>query len=322
MKDGAALNQAIRRNWSNFCQKQKENWHWINGSWQWNHGVFLLMLLLKSAKLHHLIICMHKSLQELKRSQKLLTQSFMTLFNIQKHKIFTMLITDAMNLMLKSLLYWRMLNKSKKETTLFYLTEVLSIQTPEVKLTISDSWLLLDNSMKSTTLKKLESASCTILTEKLIQTLLDNKSLEKLIRKEEILSDLSILVLTSFMLLPEEFLVHTFGNTVLKRLKTMLTLISLTTNLSPKKRKCKLKTKLTKLFLKDTESANILKTKRLLKKSSVSTFIKVVSFQETQSGLSTLKELMLKHAVVLMLITHQKSDGSSSSRPQELVTVF
>lgn len=78
----------------------------------------------------------------------------------------------------------------------------------------------------------------------------------------------------------------------------------------------------TRSFLKDTQSTSILKTKRLLKKNSVSIFIKEVLFQETQSESSTLKESMSKHAVEPMPITQMKSDGSRSSKPPESVTVF
>ena len=100
-----------------------------------------------------------------------------------------------------------------------------------------------------------------------------------------------------------------FGNTVLKRLNTTLILISHTTSQSARKKKCKLKMKLIKSFLKGILSPNILRTKRLPNKSMVSTCIKEVSYRETQSELSTFTMSMLRLAVVLMPTIHHKSDG-------------
>ena len=162
----------------------------------------------------------------------------------------------------------------------------------------------------STMLIRSEDVSYITSTGKLTQQLLlVNKFSEKSIKKEETHWSVSTLVLTLCMLLPEESSVHMFGNTVLKRLNTTLILISLTTSQSARKKKCKLKMKLIKSFLKGILSPNILRTKRLPNKSMVSTCIKEVSYRETQSELSTFTMSMLRLAVVLMPTIHHKSDG-------------
>ncbi len=124
------------------------------------------------------------------------------------------------------------------------------------------------------------------------------------------------------MLQPEELLVHMFGSMVLKRLNIMHILMLPIMNQLPKRKKCKSKMKQTKLFSKGIQFTSISKTRKLLRKSSDSTFIKEVLFQVTQSELLTLKVLMLKHAVVLMQTIHQKLDGLRSLRLPELVMVF
>lgn len=118
-----------------------------------------------------------------------------------------------------------------------------------------------------------------------------------------------------------EFLVHMFGNMVLRRLNIMLTLILLIMSQLPKKKKCKLKMKLIRSFFKLTQFLNTLRIKRLLKKSMDSTSIKVVLFPVTPSELLILKVLMLRHVAVLTLITHQKSVGLKSSSQPESVMV-
>lgn len=124
------------------------------------------------------------------------------------------------------------------------------------------------------------------------------------------------------MLLLVEFLVHMFGNMVLRRLNIMLILILLIMSQLLKKRKCRLRMKLTELFLNLIQFLNILRIKKLLNKSMDSIFIKVVLFLVTLSELLILKVLMLRHVVVLMLITHQKLVGLKSSNQPELVMVF
>lgn len=119
----------------------------------------------------------------------------------------------------------------------------------------------------------------------------------------------------------EEFSVHTSGNMVPRRPNTMLTLISLTTNQSARKRKWKLKTKPTKSFSKDIQSASISKTRKLLRKSSALTCIKEVSYQETLSESLISKELTSRLAVELTLTTQTKLVGSRSSRPPESLMV-
>lgn len=164
------------------------------------------------------------------------------------------------------------------------MTEVPFIQTQEGKLTILEQLSLEMKLMKSTMSKRLEDASCIILTGKsMLRLLSDNKLLARSTEKEETLSSVSTLVPTSSMLPQEESLVHTFGNMVLKKLKTMLTLISPTMNQSVSKRKCKLKTKQTKSSCKVIQSASTSKIRKLLNKSSDLTFIKEVSFQAIQS---------------------------------------
>lgn len=124
------------------------------------------------------------------------------------------------------------------------------------------------------------------------------------------------------MLLLVEFLVHMFGNMVLRRLNIMLILILLIMSQLLKKKKCKLRMKLIKSFFKLIQFLSILRTKRLLNKSMDSTFIKVVLFLVTLSELLILKVLMLRHVVVLMLITLQKLVGLKSSSQPESVMVY
>lgn len=124
------------------------------------------------------------------------------------------------------------------------------------------------------------------------------------------------------MLLLVEFLVHMFGNMVLRRLNIMLILILLTMNQLLKKKKCKLRMKLIKSFFKLIQFLSILRTRKLLNKSMDSTSIKVVLFLVTLSELLILKVLMLRHVVVLMLITLQKLVGLKSSSQPELVMVY
>lgn len=124
------------------------------------------------------------------------------------------------------------------------------------------------------------------------------------------------------MLLLVEFLVHMFGNMVLRRLNIMLILILLIMSQLLKKNKCKLRMKLIKSFFKLIQFLSILRTKRLLNKSMDSISIKVVLFLVTLSELLILKVLMLRHVVVLMLITLQKLVGLKSSSQPESVMVY
>lgn len=120
-------------------------------------------------------------------------------------------------------------------------------------------------------------------------------------KKEDLFSEVSILELILFLLLQEEFLVHTFGSMVPRKLKIMLIWTSLITLQSLNKLKCKLKMKPTESFYKATKSENILKTKKKQNNNSDLAYIKEVLFQEILLELSILKVLMLKHVVVLML---------------------
>lgn len=174
----------------------------------------------------------------------------------------------------------------------------------------------------STTYKKSEDVSYIIWAKPSTQNkLLVKKLLVKLTEKEETHWDVSTQVHILCMLLLVEFLVHMFGNMVLRRLNIMLILILLTMSRLLKKKKCKLKMKLIKLFLKLIQFLNTLRTRRLLKKSMDSTSIKEVLFLVTLSELLTLRVLMLRHVVVLMLITHQKLVGLKSSSQPESVMV-
>lgn len=120
-------------------------------------------------------------------------------------------------------------------------------------------------------------------------------------KKEDLFSEVFILELILSLLLQEEFLVHTFGSTVPRKLKIMLTWTLLITLQSLNKSKCKLKMKPTESFYKATKSENILKTKKKQNNNSDLAYIKEVLFQEILLELSILKVLMLKHVVVLML---------------------
>ena len=174
----------------------------------------------------------------------------------------------------------------------------------------------------STTYKKSEDVSYIIWAKPLMQNkLLVKKLLVKLTEKEETRWDVSTQVHILCTLLLVEFLVLMFGNMVLRRLNIMLILILLTMSRLLKRRKCKSRMKLIKLFLKLIQFLNTLRTRRLLNKSMDSTFIKAALFLVTLSELLTLRVLMLRHVVVLMLITHQKLVGLKSLSQPESVMV-
>lgn len=322
MKDGATPNQVTKRNLSNCCPNPRASWLSTNGSWPWSHGVSQPMLSLKFQKLLPQTICMLKSQLEDRKSPKPLIRFFTTQFNTQKLTICITRITDSTNSRERLWQSWKTSKKRKKVTTSFCLTGALSTPTQEVKSTISEQSCSTVKSSMFTTLKRSESVSCIIWVKKSTQLqLLANKSREKSTKKEETPWSVSTQVLTSYMRPPEEFSVHTYGNTVPRRPNTTLILISLTTNQSAKKRKCKSKTKLTKSSSKVIPSASISKTRKLLRKSSASTCIKEVSYQETQSESWTSKELTSRLAVVLTLTIPTKLVGSRSSRPPESPTV-
>lgn len=130
---------------------------------------------------------------------------------------------------------------------------------------------------------------------------MEKKSEDLSMKKEDLFSEVFILELILSLLLQEEFLVHTFGSTVPRKLKIMLTWTLLITLQSLNKSKCKLKMKPTESFYKATKSENILKTKKKQNNNSDLAYIKEVLFQEILLELSILKVLMLKHVVVLML---------------------
>ena len=152
-----------------------------------------------------------------------------------------------MNLRERWSLCWKTFKKRKKAIILFCLIEALFTRIQVDKQMTLDKWQLQESLTTFTTLRKSVDVSCTILTEKLIPQLLSvNLLLAKLIRREEIHSSVSTLVLILSTPPQEGSWVPMFGSTVLKRPKTTLTSISLTTSQSPRKKKWKLKTKLTK----------------------------------------------------------------------------
>ena len=174
-----------------------------------------------------------------------------------------------------------MLKKKKKEPILLSLTEVPSIQLLEVKLMMQE---LLQLVIRPTQLKmqpKQENASYIISMKLLIHTLQwELLFMEKLMLKEEILLELFILELISYMLLQEEFQVLTFGKMVQRKLKPMLTQISLIMLQFLKKNKCRLRTKLTESFWSVILSANISRVRKKQNLSMDSTSIKEALFQE------------------------------------------
>ena len=179
-----------------------------------------------------------------------------------------------------------MLKKKKKEPILLSLTEVPSIQLLEVKLMMQE---LLQLVIRPTQLKmqpKQENASYIISMKLLIHNLQwELLFMEKLMLKEEILLELSILELISFTQLQEEFSVLTFGKMVQRKLKPTLTQILLTMLQFPKKKKCRLRTKPTESFWNAILSANISKVRKKLNLSMDSTSIKEVLFPATLSEL-------------------------------------
>lgn len=182
--------------------------------------------------------------------------------------------------------------------------------------------LLVVKQLMFTTYKKSEDVSYIIWAKPSTHNkLLVKKLLVELTKKEETHWDVSTQVHILCMLLLVEFLVHMFGNMVLRRLNIMLILILLIMSQLLKKNKCKLRMKLIKSFFKLIQFLSILRTKRLLNKSMDSISIKVVLFLVTLSELLILKVLMLRHVVVLMLITLQKLVGLKSSSQPESVMV-
>jgi hypothetical protein len=89
-----------------------------------------------------------------------------------------------------------------------------------------------------------------------------------------------ILALTLYLLLAEKFLVHMFGRMVLKKLLNKLILTSLTSKVYQKKKKEKLKIKLTELSIHAVKLAKVLWINQRQRKYMDSVYIKVEWFQE------------------------------------------
>jgi len=86
--------------------------------------------------------------------------------------------------------------------------------------------------------------------------------------------------LTLYLLLAEKFLVHMFGRMVLKKLLNKHILTSLTSKVYQKKKKEKLKIKLTELSIHAVKLAKVLWINQRQRKYMDSVYIKVEWFQE------------------------------------------
>lgn len=162
MKDGLTQTMLRPRTLKSFCKRKRTSSPWMTGFFASNHGVFLLIRLLKLASQVSQATCTMKSLLVKKELLRLRKLSYMTPFTCLKLITSTFRTIRCLILKVRYALSLKMWLNNKKETFWSWI-EVVSTLLPvdnKMILVLLRWWML--NIMLSTVLR-LESVFCTFL---------------------------------------------------------------------------------------------------------------------------------------------------------------